>query len=246
MGRGSEYVAYIQAGDHVSLGQRNRLLSPRLCREVICLSIGEKRVYLILERSPNVTDIREQYPLYPIEETIAIAEQLGVKPCALNVQGKPMTTDFLVTCREGLTEKEVAISFKPLSELADPRTLELAEIERVFHQRRGTVWGLVTDQEVPHTVVANLDLLMDFYALEDLHPLTAQDVDAISRALLPRLSIQNTPLNIAALEVDRLLNYEEGTSLAVAWHLIATRRIQIDLEKPMKPDEPLPLISQEP
>lgn len=245
-GKGSEFVAYVQAGDGVSRGQRNRLFSHKLVREVICLSRGEKDVCLILERATVAIDFREQYPLYPIEETMAIAEQLGVKPCALNVQGKPMTTDFLVTCREGLTEKEVAISFKLSRELANPRTLELAEIERVFHQRRGTIWGVVTELDIPRTVVTNLDLLVDFYALEDLRPLTAADVASISAALLPRITNGNTPLNLAALEVDTLLNHEAGTCLPVAWHLIATRQIAVDLEKPLKPDEPLALLTQEP
>lgn len=156
-----------------------------------------------------------------------------------------MTTDYLATCRKGLTEHQVAISFKQLKELADPRTLELAEIERVYHQRRGTLWGVVTDQDIPRTVVANLDLLSDFYAVEDLQPLTPQDVETIHAALLPYIASHNTPLNIAALKVDRLLGHEEGTSLAVAWHLIASRRILVDLEQPLKPDEPLPLLSRD-
>ncbi|MEO6545230.1 MAG: TnsA endonuclease N-terminal domain-containing protein, partial [Nitrospiraceae bacterium] len=171
-GRKSDYVASIQTGDKVSRGQRSRILSDKLGRDVVCLSIGEKRVYVVLEWSLPVTDIREQYPLYPIEGTIAIAQQLGVRPCALNLQGKPMTTDFLITCREGLTEREVAISYKEVRELADPRTLELAEIERVFHARRGTVWGFVTDLDLPLIVVTNLDFLTDYYALENLAPLT--------------------------------------------------------------------------
>lgn len=239
-GRGADYVAYVQAADGVSRGQRNRILSPKLGREVVLLSIGEKDVYLILERSGTVTDIREQFPLYPIDETIAIAKQLGVRPCALNLRGKPMTTDFLVTCREGQTEQEIAISYKPLTELADPRVLELAEIERCFHHRRGAAWGFVTDQDLPRTTVDNLDLLADFYSLKDLAPLTTQEVDDIAAALLPRIQSHRIPLNMAALEVDELLGYDPGTTLGVTWHLMASRRIPVNLEKALKPDEPLP------
>ncbi len=44
-------------------------------------------------------DIREQFPLLPIEETIIIAEELGIKHPTDPNTGEPvvMTTDFLVT-----------------------------------------------------------------------------------------------------------------------------------------------------
>lgn len=241
-GRHGEYFAYVQAGDGASQGQRNRLFSPKLGREVVCLSKGEKDVYLLLEWARAVTDIREQYPLYPIEETIAIAQQLGVRPSALNLRGKPMTTDFLITYREQAVEREIAISFKQLDKLANPRVLELADIERAFHQRRGATWGFVTDRDLPRTIVDNLDLLSDFHTLDALSPLTAEDVDRIAAVLVPRVLSRQEALNVCALHVDDLLQLKAGTSLSVAWYLMATRTVPFNLRATVKPDEPLPPI----
>ncbi|MGP7816533.1 TnsA endonuclease N-terminal domain-containing protein [Niallia sp. 01092] len=52
-----------------------------------------------MEYSGFIVDIREQFPLLPIEETIIIAEELGIKHPTDPNTGEPvvMTTDFLVT-----------------------------------------------------------------------------------------------------------------------------------------------------
>ncbi|MEO5956098.1 MAG: TnsA endonuclease C-terminal domain-containing protein, partial [Nitrospiraceae bacterium] len=71
-------------------------------------------------------------------------------------------------------------------------------------------------------------------------PLTSQDVDRIAAALIPRILSRDTPINIAALQVDDLLRYEPGTSLSVVWHLMASRRIPVNLEQQIQSDEPLP------
>nr|WP_269843845.1 TnsA endonuclease N-terminal domain-containing protein [Domibacillus epiphyticus] len=52
-----------------------------------------------------MVDIIEQYPLLPVEETIVIADELGLKNPADPRTGEPivMTTDFLVTVRSNCT-----------------------------------------------------------------------------------------------------------------------------------------------
>ncbi|HFU4069872.1 TPA: TnsA endonuclease N-terminal domain-containing protein, partial [Streptococcus suis] len=77
---------------------------------------------------------QEQYPLLPIEETIIIANELGIKHPTDLKSGEPivMTTDFLVTTRNNTEVKKFARTLKYKNELMDKRVLEKFEIERVF------------------------------------------------------------------------------------------------------------------
>mgnify|MGYP002623673099 FL=1 len=73
-------------------------------------------------------DIREQFPLLSVQETLRIARNAGIRHPRDNVSKYPyvMTTDFLVTTPEGLTAR----SIKQSSELSKPRVREKLEIER--------------------------------------------------------------------------------------------------------------------
>lgn len=57
----------------------------------------EPNYFCLTEYSDLVVDVREQFPLLPLEETIVIAEELGIKHPTDPKIGEPivMTTDFL-------------------------------------------------------------------------------------------------------------------------------------------------------
>ncbi|MGU7859640.1 TnsA endonuclease N-terminal domain-containing protein, partial [Streptococcus suis] len=99
---------------------------------------------------------QEQYPLLPIEETIIIANELGIKHPTDLKSGEPivMTTDFLVTTRNNTEVKKFARTLKYKNELMDKRVLEKFEIERVFWERQEVDWGIVTELEVPNPLLA--------------------------------------------------------------------------------------------
>ncbi len=63
----------------------------------------ERNYFYLTEFSDVILDIREQFPLLPQEETIVIAEELGIKHPADPKTGDPivMTTDFLLTVDKG-------------------------------------------------------------------------------------------------------------------------------------------------
>lgn len=85
------------------------------------------------EFSDLIVRIREQFPLLPLEETIVIAEELGVKHPANSKTGEPvvMTTDFLLTNKcQGVIE--VARTIKMKDELLKESALKKYEIEREF------------------------------------------------------------------------------------------------------------------
>lgn len=114
VGKGSAYKLWIKIQDMPSKGRVTRVKGIKTHRQHELLSDMERNYFYILEYSDSVQDIREQYPLLPIEKTISIAEELGVEHPKNPATGENivMTTDFLITIPfEGKT-KEIARTVK--------------------------------------------------------------------------------------------------------------------------------------
>src|SRR5689334_20740718 len=97
-GRGKNYKPWLTIHDVASRGARTRDKGLKTGRLHHLLSFLELYYFLILEWCPSVVDIREQYPLLPLEETLYIAKELGIKHPAPYGQPIVLTIDFMVTC----------------------------------------------------------------------------------------------------------------------------------------------------
>ncbi len=96
-GHGAQYSPWLTVQDVSSLGRATRIHGRKTEREHHLLSDIETSVFLLLDWSDAVIDIREQYPL-DREETRRIAAEMGVRH-PFDTLGKcdiVMTTDFLV------------------------------------------------------------------------------------------------------------------------------------------------------
>lgn len=104
----------------------------------------ERNYFYLTEYSGFIIDIREQFPLLSLEETIVIADELGIKHPADPKMGEPivMTTDFLLTVNKGEDNLELARTIKMKDELLKERILEKFEIEYVYWEKRGVEWVL--------------------------------------------------------------------------------------------------------
>lgn len=98
-GRGREYKPWLDVHDVPSLGKSTRVRGWTTGRVHHLLSLGEERYFYLLDWSEIVVDIREQYPLLPLDETLAIARRLGFVHPRHPRTKEPivMTTDFLLT-----------------------------------------------------------------------------------------------------------------------------------------------------
>ena len=91
------------------------------------LSQLEEFYFYTLEWRRDVLDIREQFPLLPLHETVQIAELLRVDhPRDKKGNLVVMTEDFLITCSAGGIIK--ARSIKPAPELQSSRVWEKLRI----------------------------------------------------------------------------------------------------------------------
>src|SRR4051812_7772371 len=83
IGRGSgseaDYEPWLVIQDFSSLGRVHRIKGWKHGRVHHLFSDLERNVFLHYEVPFSVTDIREQFPLLPIEETVEIAREIGVK-----------------------------------------------------------------------------------------------------------------------------------------------------------------------
>lgn len=172
-GTGSQYRPWIEVMHLPSRGLVCRVGGLTTGRVHHLLSQMETRYWYALDFAPSVVDIREQFPLLPIEDTLRIAERLGYRHPRHPQTRRPivMTTDFLVTIRLHGQEHDEARSVKPSSELGNRRVCEKLAIEHGYWQERGIDWGLVTEQELSPTLARNLALIAPYWDIHDRLPL---------------------------------------------------------------------------
>lgn len=139
------------------------------------LSDLEYKFHVLSEFSPLVEDIREQFALLPREETQQIAQSLNIVHPKYPDTSIPivMTSDIVLTLKDGNSTKYAVVSIKPSSEL-DPlkkETYRVAEkllIEKTYWENRGIPWKLLTDKNICDRRFHNLQLLRTSVAAREL------------------------------------------------------------------------------
>lgn len=94
-GRGSDYKPFIYTRDVSSLGRFHRLFGKKCRRMHYLFSDLELVVFLNLDWSPNVIDIREQFPLR-VEDTVRLAETYRLPQGKFQGIPQVLSSDFLV------------------------------------------------------------------------------------------------------------------------------------------------------
>ena len=245
-GRLKDYRPWVRTGDFGSRGFAFRINGWKTERAHHLMSRIEFHFFLLLEWSLGVLDIREQYPLLPISETLSIAEQLGVRHPTHPKTRNPtvVTTDFIITLQGKLESGEVARSIKQSTELASHRTQEKLAIEREFLAARGINWAVVTELEIPKVVSENVHWVHPYRNLND-HDFPPSTVERVRDMLLTKLASTNRRLSELTSECDDTIGLESGGSLVIVRHLIATRQLLVDMTEPILAGQPLKVLQSE-
>ncbi len=156
-GAGQHYQPFINVRDISSIGRSHRLLGIKAKRIHHLFSDLELAVFLSLDWSSKVIDIREQFPL-SVDQTTLLAEKAGIKHNAYRGAHQVVTTDFLVDMDDNTTP-QIALSAKYAKDLEDARVIEKLELERLSWQEKGIPWYIVTDREISKTVFTNITWL---------------------------------------------------------------------------------------
>jgi hypothetical protein len=143
-GVGQDYLPWIQLGEFPGWGEEKEVPGRKIKRGHVLFSQLERAFLEISEARPEVTDIREQFPLQ-LTETLAIAKDIVVRH-PRDYATKTifiMSTDFLLDTENG----QEAWSIKNSKELTQERTLQKLEIEQEYWKRLGVPWRLYTEKE---------------------------------------------------------------------------------------------------
>ena len=243
-GRGVDYQPWLHIQDVASQGLATRIKGWKTGRCHHFLSKLEWHYFYILEWSPVVSDIREQYPL-ELSKTQAIAERLRVAHPTDPRTRQPvvMTTDFVNTINQAGKLIDQARSIKYSRELSSDRTLEKLEIERLYWTERYLDWGIVTEHEVKPLLAANISWVHAYREIAALSPATDAIIRRVEAVLSPRVNEQRAPLRDLTDACDDQIGLSPGMSLSVVRYLIANRRWQVDMMQPINTAQPLVLLT---
>ena len=227
-GNGVSYKPWLTVQDVPSQGLTHRIKGWTTGRIHHLFSNLERDAFYVLDWSKRIHDIREQYPLLPLEETKVIADEIGVRhPTDPRTQQMVvMTTDFLVDVQGEDRTIQQARTVKPAEQLDHPRILEKLEIERRYWQAREVDWGIVTENEIPVVQSANIRLLHGYQQLEE----RLSEHTKCSEVIQYLLDYQYPCcLGDLVANCDDTLHLSRGTVLTVLYHLLATHQLTFNL-----------------
>lgn len=242
-GEGVNYKPWLTTQDVTSIGNNSRFVGIKTGRQHELFSNNESNYLFNIEFSDLVIDIREQFPLLPIEETIDIAQELGIKHPTDPTSREEIviTTDFLVTTTSQSNKKLLARTIKEIKDLDSKRQMEKFEIERLYWAKRAIDWGIVTGKEINRTLAQNVDLVYQFYDLENLKGFESLKSEQIQNIIN---SFKEEVLGLSVIrekahDFEKRMLLEEGCGIAIFKHLIITKQIRIDMLVPINIDKPM-------
>ena len=223
-GQHSEYKPWITVRDLPSDGRVNRVFGHKSQRTHHLLSDIELAVFLLLEWHQDVVQIREQFPL-EVEATLQIARESGIEHPSVSGVKQYMSSDFLVNSQDPKQPKFV-LQAKQSEALDDARTIEKLELERRYWQLKEVPWFLITERDIPETVIKNIKWLYPAQRDEIDMELLIQRVDYYDHHFS-----KNPNKNIIDIckNLDIAYELQVGESLAEVRHLLAKRCFTFDI-----------------
>lgn len=149
IGEGEFYKPWLRVQDVTSKGVRSQIPGIKSKRKHHFMSLIETELFYLAEFSDSVVDIREQFPLLPINLSIKIAKSLDIKHPAHPVSKEPIviTTDLLLTRKINNAIVYEAFSVKPEGDSGDLRVIEKIEIERLWWELLGVKFHYYTGNQ---------------------------------------------------------------------------------------------------
>ncbi|MFY0521338.1 MULTISPECIES: heteromeric transposase endonuclease subunit TnsA [Lysinibacillus] len=243
-GVGVDYKPWLNIQDVSSKGRSTRLKGIKTNRQHEFLSDLERNYFYLTEYSDSVVDIREQFPLLPLEETIVIADELGLKHPTDPKTNEPvvMTTDFLLTVDKGEGLAEIARTLKMKDELLKERVIEKFEIERVYWERRQVDWGIVTELEISKEMARNISYIHDYYDIQQydaFQNISSQHIEDLAMALLQRILNESQCIREITNVFDKETHMPLGSGMTLFYHLLSQKIIRVDMLELLNVEQPI-------
>lgn len=234
-GMGSEYTPWIKIHEFGSKGRAHRIIGWKTNRIHHFMSDLEVYYFLLKQWEDNVIDIREQYPLLPLEATLLISNSYGIthppKNKTLDSEKTVMTTDFLITCQDGYSRKHYAVAIKPSKDLTNVRTKEKLLIEKEYWRREGVHWEIITENQINITKAKNLKMMYKEYYWDKTHFYKPDEVRFLVELLKKELNINNMIPLLAVRQLENILGWKKGEGINFLQYLILRKEVHCDLDK---------------
>jgi TnsA endonuclease N terminal/TnsA endonuclease C terminal len=230
-GRGKEYKPWITIQDFPSVGRASRSPGWKSDRIHHLMSDWESRLFYLLEWRAEVQDIREQYPLLDLDLAMEIAKEMGIEYPKNRKSNVPyvLTTDFMLTVKQGQKSVQIARTFKTTKDLGKKRTVEKLELERRYWQKHNIDWAIVTEQEISKIFASNIQWIHPAYNWELSEDRINENCYYSSNILKERLSSKKFKISTITTTLDKDMGLEIGTSLSLFKHLVARKQIIVDM-----------------
>ncbi len=234
-GSGKDYKPWIQIQDFGSKGRVARGKGIKTGRLHEFLSDLECNYYYYLDISDNVMDIREQYPLLPVEETILIANELGLEhpKNPRTKEDEAISTDFFIDfIEQDGTVVSKARTLKYKKDLLDKRVLEKFEIERQYFERHGIDWGIVTEEEIDDSIA---EFISDLYSYQNLNEVefykecNSEELDEMKLYFISQCSTYEGSLKSLCRHFDKIMNLCIGSGITMFKHLLVNKLINVNI-----------------
>ena len=239
-GEGKEYKPWLTIQDYPSMGRATRIFGWTTQRIHHFFSDSQLKYFYLLDWEEKVVDIREHYPLLDLETVLEDTADLKLDKFIDKKTKEPyiLTTTFLIMLLNHDGQKSFAArSIKYASELSKKTTIEKLEIERRYWTAKGINWGIVTNKDINDVRAKNIEWIHSAMTSDDCNGLSRDEFDDLLDGLLYRLidNQQNIREIISRFEKDYSL--DAGAGLLLFKHLIAGKRIALDMDKPINLNE---------
>lgn len=241
-GTGAQYLPWINVFDLSSRGRSRRVFSRKTGREHHLFSDVEWNTFLLLEWTPDVVDIREQYPL-DRDITTQIAAARGIAhPCYPGTHiSTVMTVDFLVTRVQNGKYRLEAFNDKRTDEAEDKRSLAKLEIQRAYFDGMQIPHWLVFHSKIPEQKVRNIEWIRGAQLSPgEIEPYPNCHAEHARRMAL-ELAHCSRRMTLAdyCTQYDRRCSLPAGTGMRVARLLMQSRVLMPDLNNASLATAPL-------
>jgi hypothetical protein len=225
IGEGSGYKPWLRCQDVRSDGVKSQIWGNKTGRVHHLLSSNESEFFYLAEFSDSVIDIREQFPLLPLNVSQKIAATLGVEHPKVPNTRVPniMTTDFLLTCRKEGRIFYKAVSVKP-DDGMDQRVAEKLDIERVWWELLGVEFYFFIGNELTKTQSDNIQWATSPFR-SGMQTYTASQIQIAMAMIEPGKYL----LSDICGKLLPLIQGRSEDGLNIVRYLIANKFIDIDL-----------------
>lgn len=232
----SEYVPLLNVRSVPTIGKANRIMGWKTGRIHHFLSKLEYAAFYHFDWADEVIDIKEQYPLLPMEILQNIAAEAGIDYPSFAGEPIIMTTDFLVTVKRNDKIIHYARTVKLSTDLTDSkineRLLAKFEIEKRFFKSKNIDWAILTEKDFSDVFVNNINILHSNKIINTQTTLEKQYIFAMYKYIIENIekaTSKDIPIAYTLTQLSKDLNTNLSDINIIFLKAIASKIIVFDI-----------------